>query len=159
MNRRELAIHRAALLRPLLEDQGMTYRAAAARLGVSIGSIAGLADRHGIRTRSVFTSPSKLRGVNYSAWTNRQQRKEKAHRAAAEGPPIPTVVDRRPARDRAWDALPGTTPTRERDHDGCRWPLGLAPPFLWCNAPTGGQTYCPAHTTMAHAPVKKGTEK
>ena len=54
----------------------------------------------------------------------------------------------------AWSALPDTTPYSLEDlpRDGCRWPIGDAPPYTFCGCKAQDKSsYCAAHKTRAYA--------
>ena len=77
-------------------------------------------------------------------------------------------VDTRPIRERAWDALPGSTPKAMHRHRSgeCLWPIGDHHPALFCCLPVApGRAYCPEHQAIgvrvivAPAPNRSKREK
>lgn len=167
MNRTERAKANAEALRPLLEEQGLTYTAAGKRLGLSRGSVAGLADRHSIKTLSAFSSPSK-EGINYVTHINAKQqraekkRQKKPHQGIAAFTPLDApaaVPDTTPLRSSAWLPLPGSAPKRLSEHrtGECLWAVAENP-FRFCCLPVAeGKPYCSMHFAMGNRPVVVGT--
>ena len=54
-----------------------------------------------------------------------------------------------------WSALPDTTPYSLEDlpRDGCRWPIGDAPPYTFCGCQAQDKSsYCAAHKARAYYP-------
>jgi len=156
-DRRERERQRADALRPLLEEQGLTYRAAGNLLGLSACSVAGLAYRNGIKTVSAYSSPTK-KGINNMSRVARPPKPKR--------PPVTTFVplaapepEAFTPKPGAWDALPGSTPVGLMQRTGCAWVIGERP-FLFCNEPLDGHDHwCPAHVKLGTRPVVPGTPK
>lgn len=74
------------------------------------------------------------------------------------GPPLPMEALYKPPAG-AWEALPGSAPTRIEHHtNGCRWPIG--DPARYCNEPVrDGKVYCAAHCAIAYYPLPPKAHK
>ncbi len=160
-------------VRELVAGQGLTYSGAAELLGCSRVAIAGVVERS-LRSPKPIRSSSGLKnqkGVKGAAGGGRTAKTKAAKKARARAKPkhagfhkfvalaIPEdAIERTPARQDVWEALPGSTPVPIADHhDGCRWPVGPDLPFCYCNeAVTGDKVYCAAHAAIAYRepPIK-----
>ena len=157
MNVRELAKLRADALRPLLEDEGLTYRVAAHRLGMSIGSVAGLADRFKIKTASPFSSPTK-EGIRYVT-TPKTPKPKKPHQGFVKFVGAGEPTDAAPVKASAWDPIPGSMPVALEHRTGCAWPCdGPGGKTLFCDLPVQeGKSWCAHHYAMGARVVAVGT--
>jgi hypothetical protein len=63
--------------------------------------------------------------------------------------PAPSSKPAWQPKAQVWAQLPDTTPVALGAVTGCRWPIGNALPFLFCNATTAGGSYCAAHAEMS----------
>lgn len=130
------------VVRELVEHGRMAYRAAARRLGTTVGSVASVADRSREHGRPIVASSGLI-----NQWGGRVARKKKSERQS------PIRLDPTPLSDStAWLPLPGSTPVPLAEHTtGCRWPCGNDRPFLCCNeAVAEGSVYCPHHDAVAY---------
>jgi hypothetical protein len=170
------ATEKAAAVRPLVEDQGKSYREAAAILGTTRLAIAGVIERNGLRASSGLKAkrPSpehlekKARRAKGGTTATIQEKARKA-RAAANAKPYqgvtryvaldapPETVDTAPLKSKAWVALEGSTPVTLDQRTGCAWPIGENP-FMFCNLPLSGHAHwCPEHVKAGTRPVAVGT--
>lgn len=78
----------------------------------------------------------------------------KAQRAKSEASPDLLEAQLPIISQKAWDALPGSSPVPLEQRTGCKWPIGQHSPFLFCNAPTGEKgRYCPHHEERSRSKV------
>lgn len=145
------ATARIAEARSLIEIKGLTFTQTAKALGISRSAIAGLTDRHGIKSPN---PPGR------SPRPNHAKPRAKAARARLEAlqrpPELPEAEEPLAA---AWLALPGSTPVAVEHHlpDTCKWPV--LSPARFCALPVhldpkGVRTYhyCPAHHAIGTRP-------
>lgn len=151
---------KGALIRPLIEIDGLTYSQIARKIGVSRVAIAGAARRNGL------VSP-------YSPGNDGKNGHRKLKTSAPRSiiAPIQPVappgsfVDLTPIKAGAWDPLPDTTPKPLVDlgNNDCKWPIGTDSPHSFCGQPAApDKVYCAAHAAIAYRPRpeeqrKKGT--
>ena len=160
------------LIRPYIEEQQLSYSQIAAIIGVSRVAVAGAADRNNIKSPY---SRGVRAGIGHAGGAANKARASGSVAATRRNAPgkIPTaprrphkfvathipeaIVDRRPARPDAWDALEGTTPRPLHEHQAgqCLWPVGPEDgPALFCCAdvdPKG--VYCTAHRALSYKPT------
>ncbi|MFA5898820.1 MAG: GcrA family cell cycle regulator [Hyphomicrobium sp.] len=136
------AREKADLTRPLIEQQGLSYGQAAAILGTTRTAIAGVISRNGLK--SINTGVAQAAARARLQHTRRKPAPKPKPPAAPDGDSL-LVTDDRPLRERAWDALPGSTPILLHEHtNGCRWPIGR--PVAYCNLPVfEDHRYCAEH--------------
>jgi hypothetical protein len=170
------ATQKADAVRPLVEDQGKSYREAAAILGTTRLAVAGVIERNGLRASSGLKAkrPSpehlekKARRAKGGTTATIQEKARKARTAAAAKPhagltayvslgePEPAVI----LKPGAWTPLPGSTPVPLDLRTGCAWPVSVDSPWLFCNDPVQeGKSWCPHHFTLGNRPVVQGTKK
>ena len=142
-------------VRQLIQYRGMTYDAAAASLGVTRNVVAGVVERSkrsGVPIRS--QNPARQPPPGGGRPPPDRRVKVKRHQGLTVFKPL--VPPGTPTIDPtdAWLALPGSNPVRIEDHhEGCRWPIGDAPPIRYCNEPTLDHlVYCAAHTLLGVRP-------
>ena len=79
----------------------------------------------------------------------------KAREEQVKPPNFPQPASRYLLTGSRWGALPGTTPYSLEDlpRDGCRWPIGHAPPYAFCGCKAQDKSsYCAAHKARAYYP-------
>ena len=151
---------------------GRTYSAAAEALGTTRHGIAGTINRAALTDNPIRSSSGlkNQKGVKGAAGGGRTAKTKAAKKARAKAKPkhagfhkfvalaIPEdAIERTPARQDVWGALPGSSPVAIADHhDGCRWPVGPDLPFRYCNEPVAGEkVYCAAHAAIAYREPQK----
>lgn len=148
-------------VREALEVGQMTYKRAAERLGTTVGAIAAaVRDSGGApagRIRSARTAPPRSN-------VKRAPVPKAIEEVVAPSGEATITPDARPTYERAWDALPGTSPVALEHHrDACRWPIEVPGAIdRACNEPTDGGRYCAHHHALgvrAEAPPAKRTVK
>lgn len=161
------ASQKAEQVRALVQTKGYTYSQAAQALGTTRLSIAGVVDRADIRSSSGLNThaprPPKLTAgkaaMQRGSTAIAQEKARRARARAMADQPEDDTTGKRLLASQAWDPLPNSTPTRDRDPGGCRWPIGNDRPFLWCNEPTHKGVYCAAHHTLSCSPAWLATQK
>lgn len=164
-------VEKAALIKPLITEQLLSYAQIAAIAGTTRSAIASAADRHNIISPLAMDARGRgAKGGRVYALRNparprpERQRKSRVAPTQPAGFPAADFTDRTPIRKDAWTALPGTAPRavehHKRDDHECCWPVG-EDPILFCCAPAlpGGQ-YCERHHALAFRPrpeARKGT--
>ena len=157
------------VIRPMIEEQQLSYAQIGKLLGVSRVAIAGAADRNHIKSPYSRGVP---KGIGYAGGAANVARKKSdaARKLRKPTKPRPTVSAVRPLpslplidlppkapwNPDAWLALPGTTPIalHETTDRTCRWPIGTEMPFSFCGAPaTPGKPYCATHNALAYKPM------
>lgn len=170
------ASQKADAIRPLLERDGLSYSQAAAALGVSRVTIAGVVDR--AKRRGEPISNSHVAG--WPRWRKKRTDNQIVARKAAEarkGPKTPKNPKRKhlgydrfvallippgaetltPVLASAWDPLPGSSPVPLEHRAGCSWPLGESP-FTFCNLPVQeGKSWCEHHYAIGIKVIAPGT--
>lgn len=175
----------AEQVRDLVENRGLSYGDAAFELGTTRNAIAGVVARSKSTGAPIRSTSERARQIEAnkqdpkrkvprhvarkkhpdnrpgdSAVARNIVKRVKARRKTGFNvlPALidPAIADTRPPLADAWAALPGTAPVGLEQVSGCRWPIGDAPPFTFCNdAPAEGSAYCPAHTTMGIRPLTR----
>jgi GcrA cell cycle regulator len=173
----EWTAERIALLKRLRDD-GVSYAAIAAKLGITRGAVSGKVDRLGLATREPMPrGPRRPRAVlkirpvaprasdpdpevqrACGAPFNRDTREERV-------PPVEGLGEGRPGRtsQEAADHGPADPSARasracsllELTEDTCRWPVGDVgePGFFFCGEPPlAGAPYCGPHCRKAYRP-------
>lgn len=147
-------------IRTMLFEDGLSYRAIGAHLGVSRNTIAGFCHRHnlklGITTseRAVRANAARYRGVVRSTVTKKQP--DIQIKINKKSVPLPTTAD-------TWAALPGTLPVKLTSigtaYHQCRWPIGEHTHTV-CGQPTeAGSPYCVTHSELAFRSEAKSEKK
>ena len=152
--------------------EGKSYAQTAEALGTSRVAIAGVVERSrrspdpirsssGLKNQKKGEAGGKTRAAAKAAKKARARTKPKHagfHKFVALAIPE-DAIERTPARQDVWGALPGSSPVAIADHhDGCRWPVGPDLPFRYCNEPVAGEkVYCAAHAAIAYRepPLRK----
>ena len=153
------------LIRPMIEEQQLSYAQIGKILGVSRVAIAGAADRNKItspysRGARPDTPGSKGGTANNARKAGREAATKRQKPTISRARPIaalpPDDLPKAPYNPEAWLALPGTTPQplHALEHDQCRWPIGNDLPFSFCGAPAAdGKPYCATHNATAYRPA------
>lgn len=156
-----------AQVRDAIMNRHESYGQAAARLGTTRNSIAGVVERS---RRSGEPIPrmatERLQQVRRAsvakARAAKPPRPKKEKRVPKPRKPkfafIPDIpedaIDRVPARTDVWNALPGSSPVPVELHtNGCRFPIGADLPFAFCNEPVEDGPYCQQHSAIAFRPA------
>ena len=146
---------------------GRTYSAAAEALGTTRHGIAGTINRAALTDNPIRSSSGlkNQKGAKGAAGGGRTAKTKAAKKARARTKPkhagfhkfvalaIPEdAIERTPARQDVWEALPGSSPVAIADHHegACRWPCGENRPFFYCNEPVKADSpYCSIHSALA----------
>jgi hypothetical protein len=165
---------KASQVQELVQTKGYTASEAAKALGTTRNAVIGVMDRNFIRPGSNLKSkrPSaehlerKSRAGRIAMERNSTAaaiEKTRRARAASMAPAVPSTSEETTGRKLlapdAWSPLPGSSPTRARDKDGCCWPIGDGRPFLWCNLPQADGRYCTEHLHMSRSPAWHAAQK
>ena len=164
-------------VRTAIETDGLTYSQAARIFGTTRTAIAGVANRSKkspegrIVPKFQIAAPPRSnvrRKTGPKNATQIVQEKARRARAAAIAPEAdePLHAPAGSSYDRAWVALPDTSPVAiEHHHDGCRWPIEVpgAVDYLRIAPPDSGKAvYCARHHALgvrAEAPSIPRTVK
>lgn len=145
--------------------EGKSYAQAAEALGTSRVAIAGVIERSrrspdpirsssGLKNQKKGEAGGKTRAAAKAASKARVRAKPKHagfHKFVALAIPE-DAIERTPARQDVWEALPGSSPVAIADHHegACRWPCGENRPFFYCNEPVKADSpYCSIHSALA----------
>ena len=160
-------------VRELVQGEGLTYSAAATRLGTTRLAIAGVVERSRRTPHPIVSSSGQKYGGARGAAGGKvfaqktaaaKARERKKHAGFHKFVALPQLaVDPEPgiARADAWLPLPGSCPVPLEQHtNGCRWPVGADLPFLYCNDPVAGEgPYCAAHNAIGTRPLPPAVRK
>lgn len=145
--------------------EGKSYAQTAEALGTSRVAIAGVVERSrrspdpirsssGLKNQKKGEAGGKTRAAAKAAKKARARTKPKHagfHKFVALAIPE-DAIERTPARQDVWEALPGSSPVAIADHHegACRWPCGENRPFFYCNEPVKADSpYCSIHSALA----------
>lgn len=151
-----------AELRKLWEVQGKTATQVGAILKCSRNAVIGKVHRMKLVKRKpkavkVAIKAVTPKGNNGTAGKSRGmiEAVRKAREQHVKPPNFPQPASSHLLTGSAWSALPGTTPYSLEDlpRDGCRWPIGDAPPYTFCGCEAQDKSsYCAAHKARAYSP-------
>lgn len=145
--------------------EGKSYAQTAEALGTSRVAIAGVVERSrrspdpirsssGLKNQKKGEAGGKTWAAAKAAKKARARTKPKHagfHKFVALAIPE-DAIERTPARQDVWEALPGSSPVAIADHHegACRWPCGENRPFFYCNEPVKADSpYCSIHSALA----------
>lgn len=138
-------------LRELWNNTGLSASEIAEELGgnVTRNSVIGKARRMKLPNKAPTkeTTHKPETGPWKRAAREREMRQRILAKIKAKRPTIPT--DAKPSKAEAWQALPGSMPVALGDVTGCRWPIGQDSPYLFCNEPVDGRSYCAHHRSFS----------